>query len=79
MRSIYKTPVGGVKFPDGGYVLKSEIEETLDIGLSADQTQPGTLQILTDRYVEDLSATAFNLLILASQAPIAGTITVVSF
>lgn len=76
-RALYKTPVGGRVFDGEGYVLNSEIEETIDAGLSAEFVTLGKLEILLDRQVNDLSATGANLLILPSEAPTPGTITVV--
>lgn len=76
-RAIYKTPVGGRVFDGSGYVLNSEIEETIDAGLSAEAVTLGKLEILLDRQVDDLAASGANLLILPSEAPTPGTITVV--
>lgn len=78
-RALYKTPVGGRVFDDVGFILASEIEETVDVGLSAEPVSIGTLSILSDRQVLDLSATGANRKILPNQAPIPGTITVVTF
>lgn len=78
-RAIYKTPVGGRVFNQVGYVLASEIAETIDVGLSDEAVVQGTLPILSDRQVLDLSPTGVNLQILASDAPIPGTINIISF
>lgn len=78
-RALYKTPVGGRVFDSEGFVVKSEIEETIDVGLSTDPVTVGTLQILSDRYVFDLSATGVNRGILQNEAPIPGTITIIEF
>lgn len=61
-RAIYKTPPGGRQFNGNGYLVCSEIEEVLDSSLSAAPYAVGTYaQILTDRQVDDLSATGVNL------------------
>lgn len=78
-RAIYKTPVGGRKFDGIGYVVKSEIEETIDIALSTDPVTVGSIPILKDRYVSDLAATGVNLMILQNEAPTPGTITIQEF
>jgi uncharacterized phage protein gp47/JayE len=76
-RAIYKTPVGGRKIDDIGYVMCSEIEEVVDLGLSAESYIAGKLEILLDRQVSDLSATGANRKILGNQIAVPGTITVV--
>lgn len=75
-RAIYKTPPGGRRFGTSGYVVCSEIEEVIDIGLSASPYTTGDLEILVDRQVDDLSATGPNLLIATTQIAIPGMINV---
>lgn len=75
-RAIYKTPPGGRRFGTSGYVVCSEIEEVIDLGLSASPYTIGDLEILVDRQVEDLSATGPNLYILPTQIALPGTINV---
>ncbi len=76
-RAIYKTPPGGRQINGVGYLLASEIEEVIDIGLSASPYTLGKLEILLDREVYDLSATGPNLAMTATQIALPGTITVV--
>lgn len=76
-RAIYKTPVGGRQIGASGYVVLSDIEQTIDVKLSAEPVESGTIPILLDRTVLALSATGQNLAILANQVPIPGTITIV--
>lgn len=78
-RALYKHGVGGFVFNGVNYVLKSYIEEIVDVGLSTEGGVQGVLEILTDRYIQDLAATGVNRTILQSQAPIPGTITVINF
>lgn len=75
-RALYKTPVGGRVFGNEGYVVASDIEETIDVGLSGDPITVGKLPILLDRQVADLSVTGFNLALLPNEAPEPGVITV---
>lgn len=80
-RAIYKTPPGGRKFGTSatGYVLASEIEEVIDLNLSASPYTIGEYaQIIVDRQVENLSATGVNIAILGTQIPYPGTINIVS-
>lgn len=80
MRCLYKTPPGGRIFDGLGYVVASEIEETIDSNLSGENVTTGAiLPILLDRQVNDLAATGTNLRILANEQPIPGTIQVVPF
>lgn len=77
-RAIYKTPPGGRQLGGSGFIVCSEIEEVIDLNLSATPyTEGNKAQILLDRQVEDLSATGANLLILGTQIGVPGTITVV--
>lgn len=77
-RALYKHPVGGRKLGASGYVVASEIEESLDFYLSDSPYQVGTkAQILIDRKVDDLSATGFNRLLMGNEIPTPGTITVI--
>jgi uncharacterized phage protein gp47/JayE len=79
-RAIYKTPPGGRRFGNNGYVVASEIEEVIDNGLSDEPYNTGVYaQILIDRQVEDLSPTGVNLLIASGQLAEPGTINIVSF
>lgn len=78
-RALYKMPVGGRVFGASGYVVASEIEETIDVGLSAEPVSQGVLQILVDRQVLDLSLTGHNRLILPNEAPTPGTINILTF
>lgn len=78
-RSLYKSPVGGRVFDGVGYVVASEIEETIDAKLSSDPVTVGTIPILLDRQVSDLSATGVNRKILPNEATIPGTISVITF
>lgn len=81
-RALYKTPPGGRQFgsPASGFILASEIEQVIDIGLSAEPYETGIYaSILSDRQVEDLSATGSNLYILSTQIVEPGTITVTEF
>lgn len=76
-RALYKMPPGGRQFGATGFVLCSEIEEVIDLGLSADPYVQGNYaQILTDRQVLDLSASGPNRKILGNEVPVPGTITV---
>jgi uncharacterized phage protein gp47/JayE len=78
MRAIYKTPPGGRLFGSTGYVVASEIEETIDSNLSAEPYILGNIaQILVDRQLDALSATGPNLSLSANQVAFPGTITVV--
>lgn len=77
-RAIYKTPPGGRQLGPSGYIVASEIEEVVDIGLSNTPYQIGIYaQILDDRQLLDLSATGANRLLLPNEVPVPGTITVV--
>lgn len=77
-RALYKTPVGGREIGASGFVLASEIEETIDQNLSATPIAEGvTLQIVVDRQVDDLSATGANRLVLGSEVAIPGSITII--
>lgn len=75
-RAIYKTPPGGRQVGATGFVLASEIEEVIDLGLSASPYTLGQIPILRDRQVEDLAASGPNLSLLATQVALPGTITV---
>lgn len=76
-RAIYKTPAGGRQFGASGFVVASEIEESIDLNLSGEPYQVGRIiELLLDRRVEDLSATGANLMILGTQIAVPGTITV---
>jgi uncharacterized phage protein gp47/JayE len=76
-RAIWKTPPGGRQLGASGYMVKSDIEEGIDIALSNEPYQTGTMPILQDRIVADLSATGANLLLLGTQTPVPGVITII--
>jgi uncharacterized phage protein gp47/JayE len=76
-RAIYKTPVGGRQIGASGFVLASEMEETIDVKLSAESVVQGSIPILLDRQVLPLSATGYNIALSPNEAPVEGTITVV--
>jgi len=78
-RALYKTPVGGRILGASGYVLASDIEQSIDVTLSAEATETGTIPILLDRRVFPLTATGYNRTILPQEVPIPGTITVTVF
>lgn len=78
-RAIYKTPPGGRRFGNQGYVVASEIEEVIDQGLSSSPYSVGVIEMLVDRQVDDLSATGTNLAIGPTQVPIPGSINVTEF
>jgi uncharacterized phage protein gp47/JayE len=76
-RALYKTPVGGRKIGPSGYVLASEIEETIDFNLSnAGITQGLKAQIVRDRQVANLAASGPNRLLTVRQVAVPGTILV---
>lgn len=76
-RGIYKTPPGGHQFGASGFVVKSEIEDFIDAALNSSDLFPGTIPILLDRLVDDLSASGANRMILKNQIPVPGNVTVV--
>ncbi len=76
-RAIYKTPPGGRQFGASGYVVKSEIDEVIDLGLSASPHTEGILSVLLDRQTDDLAATGANRLLLKNQIPVPGVINVI--
>lgn len=77
-RALYKTPTGGRKLGGSGYVLASEIEETVDKNLSFGPVTFGDkLQILTDRDVDDLSASGANRGVLSTEQAVPGVITII--
>lgn len=77
-RAIYKTPVGGRVIGASGYILASEIEQTIDAKLSDESVVVGSIPILLDRQVLPLSLSGYNRGLLSSEAPTPGIITVVS-
>ncbi len=78
-RAIYKTPPGGRQFGATGYVMASEIEEIIDLNLSASPYTIGEYaQIITDRQVADLSGSGANRSLLGTQVAFPGTINVVT-
>lgn len=77
-RALYKTPTGGRRFNGIGYVLASEVEEMVDKNLSFGPVTTGEkLLIVTDRQVDDLSASGANRMILATEQAVPGVITIV--
>lgn len=76
-RAIYKTPAGGRQIGASGYVVASEIEEVMDLGLSTSPYTVGTYPILMDRQVQDLSASGANRMILNNEIAVPGVITIV--
>lgn len=80
-RAIYKTPPGGRRFVGNatGYVVASEIEEVIDLNLSASPYTIGEkAQIITDRQVADLTVTGANRSLLGSQVAFPGVINVIT-
>lgn len=77
-RALYKTPVGGRVIGASGYMVASDIEETIDLKLSAEPNVAGSIPILLDRQVYALSATGYNRSLQPNETPIPGTISVVS-
>lgn len=75
-RALYKTPPGGRRLGASGYVVASEIEEVIDLGLSASPYTVGILPILLDRQVLDLSASGANRGLLNNEIVYPGTITI---
>lgn len=79
-RAIYKTPPGGRQIGGTGFVIASELEEVLDIGLANTPYVQGSFaQIVADRQIEDLSASGANRYILPTELAAPGNITIVSF
>lgn len=78
MRSIYKTPVSGRIIGSSGYIVASEIEQTIDVMLSSESVETGSIPILLDRQVLPLSSSGYNRGLLPNEVPTPGTITVVS-
>jgi uncharacterized phage protein gp47/JayE len=77
-RAIYKTPVGGRQIAGSGFVLASDIEQTIDVKLSDEAVETGSIPILLDRQVQPLSATGYNYFMQANLVAIPGTIAVSS-
>lgn len=75
-RAIYKTPVGGRVIGASGFVVASDIEETIDAKLSIGPVTVGSIPILADRQVHMLSVTGFNRALLPNEVPIPGTIVI---
>lgn len=77
-RALYKTPVGGRQIGASGFVVASDIEQTIDISLSDEPFETGTTtSIILDRNVLPLSSSGYNRGLLPNQVPIPGTITIV--
>lgn len=79
-RAIYKTGAGGRQLNGVGYVIKADIEDTIDTNLAgAGPSSPGAFaQIVANRVVLDLGAQS-DLQIAGNQVPVPGTITVVDY
>lgn len=78
-RAIYKNPPGGRQINGNGYLLASEIEQVIDLGLSSEAFESGIYaQILLDRQVIDLSGQGTAFILNADQLATPATITVVS-
>jgi hypothetical protein len=77
-RAIYKTPVGGRKLGASGYMVASDIEQTIDINLSGEPFEAGDLPILEDRNVLELTVSGYNRLLLPNEVPVPGIINIVS-
>lgn len=82
-RPLYKLSVGGRVLPGGtqGYVVASDIEESLDIWLSAvvnpnTGSSIGTIPILADRQILPLNGSSYNLPLLQNDLASPGTLTV---
>jgi uncharacterized phage protein gp47/JayE len=77
-RALYKVPTGGRHIGASGYIIASEIEEVVDLALSASPYQTGTLaQVILDRAVEDLTPTGANRLMRPTETVVPGTITII--
>lgn len=77
-RAVYKTPPGGRRLGSSGYLVCSDIEETIDMALSSAPNVVGNkAAILLDRQVQDLSPSGANLALLSHQIPIPSVINVV--
>lgn len=77
-RAIYKTPPGGRQIGGSGFVVASEIEQVLDVSLSAQPYAAGVYaQMLSDRQLSDLTLSGANYPLLGNQIAVPGTITVV--
>lgn len=67
-RALYLIPAGGRQIKGEGYVLKSELEEALDVQLGNTIYDTGALaQIILDRTINDLSATGPNIVVAQQQ------------
>jgi len=77
-RALYKLPIGGRLINNLGYVVAAEIEEAIDLKLSALPFAEGSIgQVLIDRQVQDLAGSGTNRLLAENEIVIPGTITVV--
>ena len=61
MKAVYGTPPGGRLIEGVGYLVKSDIEESIDSNLSNGPNETGSNPILNDRYVANLAASGPNL------------------
>lgn len=77
-RAIYKTPVGGTQIGGNGFVVASAIEDVLDSSLGNSQYSFGFyVQILSDRFVEDLDGLNRNYQVTINSYAVPGVITVI--
>lgn len=77
-RALYKTPIGGKKLGASGYVVAADIEENVDLKLSALQFGFGEVaQIIIDRQVDDLASSGVNRGLLPGEIVVPGVVTVV--
>jgi len=77
-RALYKLPIGGRVINNVGYIVASEIEEAIDLKLSALPFTEGSIgQVLVDRQVQDLAGSGTNRMLAENEIVIPGTITVV--
>lgn len=79
-RAIYKTPIGGYLLGGNGFVVLSQIEDTIDSNLAANGIITGLKQQITiDRLISNLAASGANRMILPTEIALPGTITVTDF
>lgn len=83
-RALYKIQIGGRVLPGEtqGYVVAADIEESLDVWLSAEvdsltNLAIGKIPILADRQLMPLNGSLYNLPVAASELPSPGTFTVI--
>lgn len=77
-KALYSFPVGGRVLGASGFVVASEIEESIDQALSnSPWTEGNVASIIIDRQIDDLSATGINRLLAQNEIVEPGTITVI--